>query len=380
MPPRRNQARRSDPAPAPAPADPSDLLEQQRRQILAALVAEVQELKPDPSYTYEYKKFKKYVDEHPGLSATNDNPPKYITRQNVDMWFMQVVSQRKGVKNTINRALWAIEWYSDNKEHIVDKFNVRSSTVDIALRVQYKMQQARSSAKPGTDPHKGLKDRLCQPDRSRIFAYILNHRNDWGPAGVNFSLGFSGAVRGDSNRKFCLIDLRTSTGFGPSENPPLNRATGIILRKGPLHKDSFALDEQVLLWRNMNYHMCPVFYLSAHVIYLLNYTHSGIHFFRYDKKKPADWWLLPLIEWETYSHTKTPTVQIYRGAGVECSKITHHRTAAIQDAGFRSLAPWQINTLTNHMQDKQHKSYQSVVEYTVSKFVYDIIVILAISF
>jgi hypothetical protein len=60
------------------------------------------------------------------------------------------------------------------------------------------------------------------------------------------------------------------------------------------------------------------------------------------------------------------TRDILCATGVTRTKVTHHRTAALQYAGFWGLAPWQVNTMTNHMLDKQHSAYQSVTEYSVS--------------
>ena len=83
----------SQAGPAAAPAAPSDLLEHQRVQLLNTLVAELQDAVPDPTCANEFKRFKKCVDQHPSLSPTNDNPPKHVTRANVDMCFMEVVSK-----------------------------------------------------------------------------------------------------------------------------------------------------------------------------------------------------------------------------------------------------------------------------------------------
>ena len=40
----------------------------------------------------------------------------------------------------------------------------------------------------------------------------------------------------------------------------------------------------------------------------------------------------------------------------------HQRTTALQYAGFEGLQPYQVNTMTNHMLEKQHSAYQSVTE------------------
>jgi 4-diphosphocytidyl-2C-methyl-D-erythritol kinase len=65
------------------------------------------------------------------------------------------------------------------------------------------------------------------------------------------------------------------------------------------------------------------------------------------------------------------TKQIYEATGVQTCKVTHHRTAALQYAGFMGLQPHQINSLTNHILDKQHAAYSSQAEWEVSFFFYN---------
>ena len=65
---------------------------------------------------------------------------------------------------------------------------------------------------------------------------------------------------------------------------------------------------------------------------------------------------------ETSNYTK----EMYKATGVTNCKVTHHRTAALQYAGFNGLEPYQINMLTHHMLDKQFAAYQSVGEKIVS--------------
>ena len=67
-----------------------------------------------------------------------------------------------------------------------------------------------------------------------------------------------------------------------------------------------------------------------------------------------------------HKDTSNSALQILRGSGVVTAKITHHRTAALQFGGFNGLAPWQINSLTKHMLEKQNKAYSAVCEQKVS--------------
>jgi hypothetical protein len=61
----------------------------------------------------------------------------------------------------------------------------------------------------------------------------------------------------------------------------------------------------------------------------------------------------------TRTEASSSTKEIYRATGVKNCKVTHHRTAALQKAGFCGLTAEQINRLTNHLLEKQHRAYQS---------------------
>ena len=54
--------------------------------------------------------------------------------------------------------------------------------------------------------------------------------------------------------------------------------------------------------------------------------------------------------------------RVFTSTGIDSCKLTHQRTMALQYAGFEGLQPYQVNTMTNHMLEKQHSAYQSVTE------------------
>jgi hypothetical protein len=62
----------------------------------------------------------------------------------------------------------------------------------------------------------------------------------------------------------------------------------------------------------------------------------------------------------------TAMEKIYEATGVVNGKVTHHRTAALQHAGFEGLDPPQVNTMTHHFIEKQHSAYGPVAEKVVS--------------
>ena len=125
--------------------------------------------------------------------------------------------------------------------------------------------------------------------------------------------------------------------FGPTETGENAKALLLILRKGGVHKDRFQIDQQVCVWRHNMYQLCSVFNTAMAVIWTLN-QRPNVHFNYPNKLTYADWWKIPLIEWEHYSDTANATKEIYKATGVTASKLTHHRTTALQTLGFYDLA------------------------------------------
>jgi hypothetical protein len=250
------------------------------------------------TYTCEYNRFVNWVKDQPDL-ATTEKP--FLTRNNVDSYFVKNIAVRPVERNSINRAVNALRWYSLNREHINGPpFLVKSPRVEKAILAQAAfVQSVGGSAKPGSDPHLGLKDILPDEARLLMMRYIYGVRHDWGPASLCFTWGMNGAIRGASNRVFTYADLNLSFGFGPEQAGRLARALLLILRSGRIHKDRQDTAQQVCCWRHIHYLLCSVFATAMQVIWKLSQNDS-IDFFHTEKDKAAEWWLTPLIDWSAY--------------------------------------------------------------------------------
>ena len=296
--------------------------------------------------------------------------------ENVKMYFCTSVCFRKGKPSTQSCWVAAIQYYVDKApkgRHLPAGWRIRDNEdINTALSAQkVRNREMGGTANPGSEPHYGLKDQIAQAERDAMMGYIYKNRPDWGPASVSFAWGLNAGVRGASNRSLVLADLNMSYGFAPpcsttNTNDGNRAALMLVIRSGDLHKDRHETDQQVAVWRHRYYKQCSVFATACHLIWSLA-NNNELHFKHDDKKKRAPWWDVPLINWSNYQDTSNATKQIMDGCGVKAAKITHHRTAALQYAGFNGLAPWQVNTLTNHTIEKQLKAYQSVAEKQVSK-------------
>jgi hypothetical protein len=355
------------PVTSPSTAVPLTSPERILREAQASNVALVSRVsKADKSYNGIWKNYVKWLQVESGLGVTQ---PPYLTRDNISHWFSRVVAKKKVVKNTCTRYINALQWYADHHatEHAgkSPRFIVRDGMVGHACDAQQAYLKA-EGGKLGVDPHRGLKDVLSLPVRLRILNYIYSERTaDWGPAAVNFTWGLNVAVRGHSNRKMTYCDLNMSSGFGAEEDGPLSRALLLVLRKGDVHKDRKDKDNQLACWRHKHFELCSVFATAIHVVWSLAQNET-INFFHDDKNARADWWDLPLIDWDTYSETANSTKAIFENTRTTSCKVTHLRTTCLQMAGFEGLHPHQINTLTKHILEKMYSAYQSICEKEVS--------------
>jgi hypothetical protein len=107
-------------------------------------------------------------------------------------------------------------------------------------------------------------------------------------------------------------------------------------------------------------------YRKIHVIWSLTQNET-INFLHANKNLCADWWDLPLIDWDTYSETGNSTKTIFENTCTTSCKVTHLCTTCLQMAGFEGLHPHQINTLTKHILEKMYSAYQSICEKEVSQ-------------
>jgi hypothetical protein len=213
----------------------------------------------------EYKKFVNWV-------AENDmcEGDKWIHRRSVDEYFDIAVVRRTCSKPCISCIVQSLQWFYTNLEACRGEvFIVKSAAVDSSINQQQENRLSSPSLTLGTDPRKGLKDVLSEPDRKKIASHIYRYREDWGSLNTSFSWGNNAGVRGASARKFVYADIFNSAGFGPVREGPRATTLLLVLRGGgaqSVHKDKFTTDRMVGCFRHRESLLCSVGALSFHVL------------------------------------------------------------------------------------------------------------------
>ena len=114
----------------------------------------------DNSYVNEYKRFIRWV------AANNlGEVGKWITRESVDEYFRIAVVLRTCAKPSISRIVQSLQWFYDNLESPGGGFVVKCPVVESLINQQQENRTNMPSSALGTDPRKGLKDVLSEPEK-----------------------------------------------------------------------------------------------------------------------------------------------------------------------------------------------------------------------
>ena len=309
------------------------------------------------SYQNHYKKFVRFVIEN----DLRGDDLTFIHRESVDRYFQEAVVLRTCGKPTTSRIIPSLQWFYRNLENPGGTFVVKNSITEEALNQQQENRNDTPRSTIFSCPHKGLKDVLSERDKKKIVSYIMLNRKDSGSLTCSFCLGNQAGVRGASTRKCGYSELYISAGFGPGKEGPRALVPLVVLRTGLMNKDRFTSDRMVGCWRHREPLLCAQGHLALHVLNDLRQD-DDINFFHNDLTKPADWWLKPLVEYDSLNDEAGPMAEVYKATGVDGCKLTHNRTYAVQQAGSEGLAPYQINSMTKHVTDKMHKCYLAEVD------------------
>ena len=306
-------------------------------------------------------------------TGVSSNGTVYVTQANVETYFeLVVVHHFTGAPKTVCKIISALNWFLENIEN---RTTTDRKTVTIAYStaiVQHMADQKvnalahSTEANAGTDPHYGLRDIYSDDQVVGLVHAMWSLRDDSGDLLFSYTWGKNAGVRGASSRVMKFCDLNLSTGFGPDLSPPNDKTLLLVHRAGKLHKNNFGTCKQVGAQRHRDWRQCTVFCTGVLVVLKLRKLGAlGINFLRApNKKTPAMWWGISLNNFDTYSQESSAMRQMLSAAGLNIygGKVTHHRSQMVQTAGSRGLSPWQVCTMTKHIQDKYHSAYLPEVE------------------
>ena len=314
----------------------------------------------DRTYANEWKNYSTWVDQ---MRHQNMIPPgdRYLTRENVDLYFSTVVVNRMVQPTTTRRVVSALQKFAEIREYIdgTETFTVDSVAVQRALDTQARLWRD-AQRELVVDPHANLPtDVLSEPETIAVIQTAMNSCN-WKDMTLSFTTCEQTFVRCDSMRKFNLSDLRTMNTHGPdrSGTSPDSLMMSYILRKN-LHKEKANTIHQVGSWRHRFFLKCSSGMLAFNLFVRLH-ADADLHFYRNrNPRKSPDWWNRKLIvEWKNRTATETAYKAVYARAGVSWAKITHIRKLGMEFASsIGELDDKVISNMSKHNKKEKMGRY-----------------------
>jgi hypothetical protein len=321
----------------------------------------------DRTYKNEWKNYVAWVIQK---RESNVIPlgPKFLTRENVDLYFSEVVVHRRVNPNTARRVVSALQIYADDEEYTDGSitFVVESPVVKKTLqshRVLYE-QRVNNSVR---DPHLNLPtDVLTEKETDCICKEAIQGSN-WKDMHLSWTTCDQTFLRHDSLRKLTLRHLCLNDTHGPNVCNNDNFGIGygwlddrcITYILDPfIHKDRHKKTDVVGGWRHMNYLRCCAGSLAMNLFVRL-YADTETHFFAPIGTIPGneefpDWQKQMLIrEWKSESAVSSAFDSLYDISGLSWSKKIHIRKNAMEHGSTRGELPThQLSTMSKHKSDK----------------------------
>jgi hypothetical protein len=322
----------------------------------AANVQTVQaHVKPDATYAREWRRFKEFVD----AERAADNIPsgeKYLTRENVDLYFSEKISKRNVNPDGARRVVSALQWFSDRYEHAFDAFKVESPYVIRALAA-HKQHHGASLATKIVDPHGKLPTDVMTDDEYMKAHDIILKSQEWQDLQLAWSTCDQTYVRYSSFAKLELSDIRADFAHGPPKDTgPGNKGMiSLVLRPGGTHKDRFKYTKVVGGWRHLNYIRCSTGALAMNLMVRFHEDPKLVNMTFYkDADGSAKWWTESLrMNWNaTNKAAETAYKVIYNKAGIKWCKCLHLRKAGMDKAGTAGVSEDAVSTMSKHNADK----------------------------
>ena len=367
---------------APVPAPPAAVVPRRdRREDELQNLAGLRNSRckgPDKTYTAEWKSFRVWVHSQRVLRNEEEIVPgtAYLTRDNVDDYFIYVVPHMKKCNDSVKRIVSALEYFAmwDENERR-NNFQVRPSSmcfVSRGIALHKVLVDQRAEPDPGMAPSAlpKLYDHLptnvvTAADTIKAMTYVLTFRDDWMSVCPIWNNSFSTYIRNMSARGLFFQDLFLDRAHGPEPDGPLSRSVNNVLCPGLAHKDRYKKAKVVGTWRHRNYLQCCTGMTAFSVTWrLFNEYGSHLHFLKPTLRtgEKHDWfWRHRFIHEELSSDYKASYnafTKIFKDCDISSAKLTHLRKSGIDYAGFAGLSNDVISSMSKHVTHKFQKCYQ----------------------
>ena len=320
----------------------------------------------DRSYDSEWRRYRAWV----ALQRQNGVIPhgtKFLTRENVDLFFSSEVVNRQVQPNTARRVVSSLQRFADDVEYIdgSELFQVGDSpSVKKALETHTRLYVQRIKGNVD-DPHADLPTNVLSEDDCLKILRIAIENPNWKDMCLTWTTCTQTFLRNDSMRKLHMRHLRCNSTHGPAcgrdETSNFGAGWGFADREmityildKYVHKCRDEKKQEVGAWRHKNFLNCSVGHLAMNLFVRL-YADAEINFFgaRVGEDTPM-WWNRPLIaEWNHDTAAYDAFETLLDNAGLKWAKVTHLRKLGIEQAtALGGLHSNQVSTMSKHRTEK----------------------------
>ena len=309
----------------------------------------------DKTYQLEWRRYREFIDRE----RKNKRIPEgqfYLTRENVDVYFGEIVNKLTVVPDSARRVVSSLQWYSDNLEHPIKKFVVESDAVKAALKAQ-KLHRITIEAKKIRDPHGKLPtDVMSDEEYDKAHATIMK-RLEWLDLQLSWTTCDATYVRYSSWAAMTLKDIRLDRAHGPQQDtgPGKKGMVSLVLRPGEPHKDCYKHTKVVGMWRHIKPFRCATGALAMTLMVRSRFDPKISRMTLYKNVDgDADWWNIPLrTKWGTKPNSaETAFKSIYQEAKISWSKNLHLRKGGMDKAGTAGVSEEAVSTMSKHSKEK----------------------------
>jgi hypothetical protein len=327
--------------------------------------------KVDTTYKYEINKYKKWVDEQRLIRHG-----KYVTRDNIDLYFTEVQKDRLVNGNTGRRVVSALQAYATDVEYAgtADGFCVESNTVKQMLAVQ-KRQKTQNELDTAKDYHVKLSVKnLTYMEKGKIVRYVLeNNKIYWSDFTTTWNACNQMFCRVDTMKKLKIndiyIDNNHSVGSIKQDNEyTFDHEMITLILRPHIHKERSSVTHVIGAYRHRDPYMCFTGCIAMNLFVLLNTAKFNF----YDEDYNIDnnirtekgrctnrnyvepsWSKTPLIrKWNSDKAVRANYTQALKANNVEWEKVTHLRKSGIEAAAAAGLDAQSIGTMSKHQTER----------------------------
>ena len=317
----------------------------------------------DRSYKSEWKNYCAWVSEH---RAHNVLPggPKYLTRENADLYFSKQVVNRLVNPETARRVVSSLQRFADDIEYVDGQeiFTVESVTVKRALEAHKRLYIERKLGHV-EDPHANLPtDVLSEEECVKALRLAATGRN-WKDLMLCWSTCEQTFLRTDSMRKLSLCHLKCNHTHAPSCVKDYNYGAGYGFVDGFMmtyildqffHKTKDKKKRVVGAWRHKDFIRCSIGNLATNLFVRL-FADSEINFYQapLGKARPMWWDYKLIVEWKNEKAAYEAFKDLLGAAGLSWAKVSHLRKQGMEAGSFRGeLESNQLGTMSKHKTEK----------------------------